>query len=140
MIQSEAMNEANEVDAGRDRAVGGGQIRIFVFNEAKRGPTRTPAVPDPESIAAQAAYTEALLPGSAPARIVSRHWGPPRACYRVPFCHGRPSTLEACAMRGNQVFFGSVSIYRVGRQRSQACSRVCRVFISKVTRVHRVGR
>ncbi len=53
MIQSEAMNEANEVDAGRDRAVGGGQIRIFVFNEAKRGPTRTPAVPDPESIAAQ---------------------------------------------------------------------------------------
>ena len=46
MIQSEAMNEAQEVDAGRDRAVGGGQIRIFVFIEAKMGPTRTPpAVP-----------------------------------------------------------------------------------------------
>ena len=38
-------------------------------------------VPNPESIAAQAAYAEALLPGSVPARIVSRHWGPPRACY-----------------------------------------------------------
>ena len=45
-----------------------------------------PVVPHPESIAAQAAYAEALLPGSAPARIVSRHWGPPRACYRVPYC------------------------------------------------------
>ena len=28
-----------------------------------------------------------LLPRSAvQARIVSRHWGPPRACYRVPYC------------------------------------------------------
>jgi hypothetical protein len=44
-----------------------------------------PVVPHPESLAAQAAYNEALLPG-APARIVSRHWGPPRACYRVPYC------------------------------------------------------
>jgi hypothetical protein len=35
-----------------------------------------PLIPDPESLAAQAAYSEALLPGSAPARIVSRHWGP----------------------------------------------------------------
>ena len=34
-----------------------------------------PVVPHPESIAAQTAYIEALLPGSAaaPARIVSRH-------------------------------------------------------------------
>jgi hypothetical protein len=32
-----------------------------------------PVVPHPESIAAQAAYAEALLPGSAPAQIVSRH-------------------------------------------------------------------
>ena len=31
-----------------------------------------PVVLHPESIAAQAAYAEALLPGSAPARIVSR--------------------------------------------------------------------
>jgi hypothetical protein len=44
-------------------------------------PDPSPVVPDPESLAAQAAYTEALLPGSVPARIVSRHWGPPRACY-----------------------------------------------------------
>jgi len=36
-------------------------------------PDRTPPrSPHPESIAAQAAYAEALLPGSAPARIVSR--------------------------------------------------------------------
>jgi len=42
-----------------------------------------PVVPHPESIAAEAAYAEALLPVSAPVRIVSRHWGPPRACYRV---------------------------------------------------------
>ena len=55
---------------------------------AKRAayPEPTAVVPLPESIAAQAAYAEALLPGSAPARIVSRHWGPPRACYRVPYC------------------------------------------------------
>jgi len=44
----------------------------------------SPCNPHPES---QAALTEALLTGGlAWARIVSRHWGPPRACYRVPYC------------------------------------------------------
>jgi hypothetical protein len=43
-------------------------------------------VPHPESLAAQTAYTEALLPGSGLGRIVSGHWGHPRACYRVPYC------------------------------------------------------
>ena len=66
---------------------------------ANRGaayPDPPPVVPHPESIAAQAAYAEALLPGSAPARIVSRHWGPPRACYRVPYCDkGDPSGTAA---------------------------------------------
>ena len=62
------------------------------FGVRQKGPTillypdPPPLVPDPESIAAQAAYTEALLPMSAPAGIVSRHWGPPRACYRVSCC------------------------------------------------------
>ena len=49
---------------------------------------RPPVVPHPESIDFQAAYrgrhsTNAWL---APARIVSRRWGPPRACYRIPYC------------------------------------------------------
>jgi hypothetical protein len=44
---------------------------------AKRAADPDPptVVPHPESIAAQAAYAEALLPG--PVRNVSRHWGPP---------------------------------------------------------------
>ena len=38
---------------------------------AKRAyPDPPPLVPHPESLAAQAAYAEALLPGSAPARVV----------------------------------------------------------------------
>jgi hypothetical protein len=32
-------------------------------------------------------------PGPAWAPMVSRHWGPPRACHRVPYCeYGDPST------------------------------------------------
>jgi hypothetical protein len=45
-----------------------------------------PVIPVPESGVAQAAYAETLLPGSAPARNVSRYWGSPRACYRIPCC------------------------------------------------------
>ena len=52
---------------------------------AYRDPPPPPVVPLPESIAAQVAYAEALLPGSDPARNVSI--GPPRTCYRVPFDH-----------------------------------------------------
>ena len=52
----------------------------------KGRPTQTPfVVPHPESLAAQAAYSEAIFARLAWARIVSRHWGPPRACYRVPY-------------------------------------------------------
>jgi hypothetical protein len=53
-------------------------------------PDPPPVVPDPESIDAQASYrcrhstiARCVL---SPARIVSRHWGPPRACHRVPCC------------------------------------------------------
>jgi len=68
-------------------------VECLFLRTPSRAPYRTPpacakraaypdpptVVPNPESIAAQAAYTEALLPRSALARIVSRHWGPPRA-------------------------------------------------------------
>ena len=51
-------------------------------------PTRTtpPVIPLPESLAAQGPYVRLPCPGLARARNVSRHWGPPRACYRVPCC------------------------------------------------------
>ena len=46
--------------------------------------------PHPESIAAQAAYpyrnSAIAQVRRSPARMVSTHWGPPRACYRVPYC------------------------------------------------------
>ena len=75
-------------------------VECLFLRSTSRAPYRTPSAcakratyPDPpprsllpESIAAQAAYAEALLPGLAPARNLSRHWGPPRACYRVLYC------------------------------------------------------
>ena len=47
-----------------------------------------PVVPHPESIDAQAAYRgrHSTIARLSPARSVSRHWGPPRACHRVPCC------------------------------------------------------
>jgi len=45
-----------------------------------------PVILLPESDVAQAAYAETLLPGSAQARNVSRYWGSPQACYRIPCC------------------------------------------------------
>jgi hypothetical protein len=76
---------------------------LFKVTEPSSVPHRTPpacakraAYPDPppvillpESIADQAAYAETLLPGSAPARNVSRYWGSPRACHRIPCCFHR---------------------------------------------------
>jgi hypothetical protein len=61
---------------------------VFIFKDTEPSPLQDsfgvrqkgdlPGLPPhPESIAAQAAYIEALLTRSAPARIVSRHWGPP---------------------------------------------------------------
>jgi hypothetical protein len=52
---------------------------------AKRAayPDPPPVIPLPESIDAQAAYAEDLLPGSAPARNVSRYWGSPRSIYET---------------------------------------------------------
>ena len=51
-------------------------------------PEPPPVVPDPESIDAQASYRgrHSTIARLSPARIVSRHWGPPRACHRVPCC------------------------------------------------------
>jgi hypothetical protein len=48
-----------------------------------------PVVPDPESLTAQAAYTEVrlepeLFPGV----------GPPRTCYRVPYCEQESRTAD----------------------------------------------
>ncbi len=66
---------------------------------AKRAayPDPPPVIPLPESISPPKSYpsppkrstncsTRALsiVPGSAPARNVSRYWGSPRACYRIP--------------------------------------------------------
>ena len=88
---------------------------LFKVTEPSSVPYRNPpacakmaAYPDPphvilvpESIAAQAAYqlryettrTLSIIPGSAPARNVSRYWGSPRACYRIPCCEqGDPSS------------------------------------------------
>jgi len=45
-----------------------------------------PVILLPESDFAQAAYAETLLPGSAPARNVSRYWGSHQACYRILCC------------------------------------------------------
>ena len=45
-----------------------------------------PRNPLPESLAAQGPYVRLPCPGLARARNVSRHWSPPRACYRVPCC------------------------------------------------------
>ena len=57
------------------------------FNAIGPSPrTSPPRVPDPESLAAQAAPIPRLYCPLAQARIVSRHWGPPRACYRVLYC------------------------------------------------------
>jgi hypothetical protein len=58
---------------------------------AKRRPTRDPppVVLHPESIRPslpRRPIPRLYCPGRLPARIVSRHWGPPRACYRVPYC------------------------------------------------------
>ena len=47
--------------------------------------TPPPAVPHPESLAAQAAYTEALLPSGSGTKCFPA-LGPPRASYRVPYC------------------------------------------------------
>ena len=51
-------------------------------------PDPPPVVPDPESIDARASYRgrHSTIARLSPARIVSRHWGPPRACQRVPCC------------------------------------------------------
>jgi hypothetical protein len=51
-------------------------------------PDPPPVVPHPESIDARAAYSgrHSTIARLSPARIVSRHWGPPRACHRVPCC------------------------------------------------------
>ena len=51
-----------------------------------------PVILLPESDVAQAAYAETLLPGSASARLgnVSRYWGSPRACYRIPPSRSTP--------------------------------------------------
>ena len=54
-----------------------------------RLPGPRPVVPRPESLAAQAAHPgwhSAVAPCPAWVRIVSRNWGPPWACYRVPYC------------------------------------------------------
>jgi hypothetical protein len=60
--------------------------------------TPPPVVPHPKFLAAQAAYTEALLPGSAWIRIVPRLWGPPRASHRFPYCeYGNPSSPAGTA-------------------------------------------
>ena len=56
-------------------------------------PDPPPVIPVPESLAAQGPYVRLSCPGLARARNVSRHWGPPRACYRVPCCDkGDPSS------------------------------------------------
>jgi len=49
-------------------------------------PGPPPVVPHPESLAAQAAYTEALLPGSGSGPNCFQALGSPRACHRVPYC------------------------------------------------------
>jgi hypothetical protein len=46
-------------------------------------PEPTPVIPFSESLAAQGPYVRLPCPGLARARNVSRHWGFPRACYRV---------------------------------------------------------
>ena len=48
-------------------------------------PDPPPVIPVPESLADPEASSEAD-PGSTRARNVSRHWGLPRACYRIPCC------------------------------------------------------
>jgi hypothetical protein len=56
-------------------------------------PDPPPVIPVPESLAAQGPYVRLSCPGLARARNVSRHWAPPRACYRVPCCEeGDPSS------------------------------------------------
>ena len=75
---------------------------LFIFKDTEPSPLQDsssvrqqgglpgppPVVPDPESIDAQAAYRgrHSNIARLSPARIVSRHWGPPRACHRVPCC------------------------------------------------------
>jgi hypothetical protein len=87
-----------------------------LIRRAPKGrPTRTPPVaPHPESLAAQAAYTEALLPGSGSGpncfQALGFSPGPaigsqivnigvlPRACHRVPDCEqGDPSSPTGTA-------------------------------------------
>ncbi len=61
---------------------------------AKRAtyPDPPPVILFPESIATQSAYAEALLPGSTPARNVSRYWGPPRG----PPIHNKARYMGLC--------------------------------------------
>ena len=77
-------------------------LMVYFLRTPSRAPYRTPSacanraaypdpppvVPHPESIDAQAAYRgrHSTIARLSPARIVSRHWGPPRACHRVPCC------------------------------------------------------
>ena len=75
---------------------------LFIFKDTEPSPLQDsssvrqqgglpgppPVVPHPESIDAQAAYRgrHSTIARLSPARIVSRHWGPPRASHRVPCC------------------------------------------------------
>ena len=49
-------------------------------------PGPPPVIPLPESLTVHGPYVRLSCPGLARARNVSWHWGPPRACYRVPCC------------------------------------------------------
>ena len=87
-------------------------------------PTRTPppVIPVPESLAAQGPYVRLSCPGLARARNVSRHWAPPRACYRVPCCETLKRGTPVAPRRVQGGLSGSPRI-RAGtskRQRSHA--------------------
>ena len=85
-------------------------------------PGPPPVIPVPESLAAQGPYVRLSRPGLARARNVSRHWGPPRACYRVPCCETLKRGTPVAPRRVQGGLSGSPRI-RAGtsrRQRSHA--------------------
>ena len=82
------------------------------------GPPPPPVIPVPESLAAQGPYVRLPCPGLARARNVSRHWGPPRACYRVPCCETLKRETPAAPRRVQGGLSGSPRV-RWNKQRTE---------------------
>ena len=81
-------------------------------------PDPPPVIPLPESLAAQGPYVRLPCPGLARARNVSRHWGPPRACYRVPCCETLKRGTPVAPRRVQGGLSGSPRI-RAGTKRNK---------------------